>query len=424
LSGISHRTALCRDVAVWSACVLEPYKEEVAVNHRAVLAGLVLVAATACADATSPSGSARLAPLAEPTMNMGTQLVPGEYIVVLNDGADVGEGSRRATAAGGQVVAQWANALRGYAVRGGPSLILSLRADPNVRFVEQVQEYTTQTTQTGATWGLDRIDQRSLPLSGSYTYGNTGTGVTAYIIDTGIRLTHNEFGGRASFGANYAGGPNDDCNGHGTHVAGTVGGKTYGVAKGVKLVAVKVLGCSGSGSTTGVVSGINWVAAEAAKPAVGAAVANMSLGGGKSSSIETAVNNAVSSGVAFAVAAGNSNANACNYSPAGAGNAITVGATTSSDARASYSNFGTCLDIFAPGSSITSAWKNNDSQTKTISGTSMASPHVAGVAALYLQSYPGASGLDVRNALVSAATTGVVTSLGSGSPNRLLFTNY
>lgn len=392
-------------------------------NHRAVLPFLVLVAA-ACADATSPSGSSRLAPLVGPTMNMGTQLVPGEYIVVLNDGADVGGQAQKARARGGAVVAEWAVALRGYAVRGGPELIVELRSDPNVRYVEQVQEYTTQTIQPGATWGLDRIDQATLPLSGSYSYTNTGAGVTAYIIDTGIRLSHNEYRGRAVWGANFAGGPNDDCNGHGSHVAGTVGGTVYGVAKGVKLVAVKVLSCSGSGSTTGVVSGINWVATDAARTAVGAAVANMSLGGGKSSSIDNAVNNAVNSGVTFAVAAGNSNANACNYSPAAAANAITVGATTSSDARASYSNFGSCLDIFAPGSSITSAWKNSDSQIKTISGTSMASPHVAGVAALYLQSNPAAGGLTVRNALVNGATTGVVGNPGTNSPNRLLRTTY
>jgi len=390
------------------------------VNRRSFVPVLVLAIGTACADATSPSGSSRLAPLLEPTMNMGTQLVAGEFIVVLQDDADVGDGARRAEARGGQVVAQWAHALRGYAVRGGPGLILDLRSDPNVQYVEQVQEYSISTTQSPATWGLDRIDQRTLPLNNSYSYTNTGAGVRAYIIDTGIRITHNEFGGRATWGAKFAGGPPDDCNGHGTHVAGTVGGSTYGVAKGVSLVAVKVLNCAGSGTTTGVVSGIDWVKANAVKPAV----ANMSLGGGISSAIDNAVNSAVTSGVTFAVAAGNSNANACNYSPARAGAAITVGATTSTDARASYSNFGTCLDIFAPGSSITSAWKSSNTATNTISGTSMASPHVAGVAALYLQGNPGASPATVVGALVGNATSGAVSNAGAGSPNKLLFTNY
>jgi subtilisin family serine protease len=379
----------------------------------------VVVAAAACADTTAPSGS-RVAPLLEPPMNIGAQIVPGEYIVVLNDGADVSEGVRAARAVGAEVVAQWATALRGYAVRGGPNLIVELRSDPNVHYVEQVQEYLTQETQTNATWGIDRIDQANLPLNGTYSYTNTGAGVTAYIIDTGIKTSHNEFGGRASWGANFSGGPNDDCNGHGTHVAGTVGGQTYGVAKGVALVAVKVLNCSGSGTTTGVVSGIDWVAQNRAGPSV----ANMSLGGGASTTLDNAVNAAVNSGVVFAVAAGNSSANACNYSPARAPAAITVGATTSTDARASYSNYGTCLDIFAPGSGITSAWKSSNTATKTISGTSMATPHVTGVAALYLQSNPNASPGTVRNALVGNATSGVVKSPGTGSPNLLLFTNY
>ena len=317
------------------------------------------------------------------------------------------------------VVAEWRHALNGYAVQGPPDLIVALRTDPNVEYVEQVQEYSVDATQSSATWGLDRIDQANLPLNGTYTYTRTGNGVNAYIIDTGIRTTHNEFGGRATFGVNYAGGKNDDCHGHGTHVAGTVGGTKYGVAKAVRLIAVKVLNCAGSGSTTGVVSGIDWVK----QKANGLSVANMSLGGGASSTIDQAVANAVGAGITFAVAAGNSNANACNYSPARVGVAITVGATTSTDQRASYSNVGTCVDIFAPGSSITSAWKNSNTATNTISGTSMASPHVAGAAALYLEANPGASPSTVRNALVNDATPNVVGNAGTGSPNLLLRTN-
>jgi subtilisin family serine protease len=380
------------------------------VKRRAFLPFLLVIVGAACADSTAPSG-ARLAPLVEPSMNMGTQLIPGEYIVVLNEGADVSEEARAARGQGGEVVAEWATALNGYAVRGGPNLILALRADPNVQYVEQVQEYTTQVDQPNATWGIDRIDQED-GTDGKYSYTSTGSGVTAYIIDTGILTSHNEFGGRASWGETTVGGQDTDCNGHGTHVAGTVGGATYGVAKGVTLKAVKVLNCAGSGSTTSVVSGIDWVVGD---HGTGKAVANMSLGGGASSAIDAAVGRGISDGVVFVVAAGNSSANACNYSPARVSAAITVGATTSSDARASYSNFGTCVDIFAPGSGITSAWKNSNTATKTISGTSMASPHVAGAVARYLSTNSSAS------QLLSDATLGQVTNPGSGSPNRLLF---
>ena len=379
-------------------------------KRRAFLPFLLVIVGAACADSTAPSG-ARLAPLVEPSMNMGTQLIPGEYIVVLNEGADVSEEARAARGQGGEVVAEWATALNGYAVRGGPNLILALRADPNVQYVEQVQEYTTQVDQPNATWGIDRIDQED-GTDGKYSYTSTGSGVTAYIIDTGILTSHNEFGGRASWGETTVGGQDTDCNGHGTHVAGTVGGATYGVAKGVTLKAVKVLNCAGSGSTTSVVSGIDWVVGD---HGTGKAVANMSLGGGASSAIDAAVGRGISDGVVFVVAAGNSSANACNYSPARVSAAITVGATTSSDARASYSNFGTCVDIFAPGSGITSAWKNSNTATKTISGTSMASPHVAGAVARYLSTNSSAS------QLLSDATLGQVTNPGSGSPNRLLF---
>ena len=277
-------------------------------------------------------------------------------------------------------------------------------------------------SQTPATWGLDRIDQRDLPLNNTYNYNQTGQAVHAYIIDTGMRATHQQFTGRVGNGADFVGdgqGTND-CHGHGTHVAGTTGGTTYGVAKLVTLHAVRVLNCQGSGTNSGVIAGVDWVTANHGSPAV----ANMSLGGGISTALDSAVNNSVNSGVSYAVAAGNSNANACNSSPARAPAANTVGSTTSTDARSSFSNFGTCLDIFAPGSSITSAWNTSDTATNTISGTSMASPHVAGAIALYLQTNPGASPSTVTNALIANSTLNHVTNAGSGSPNRLLYSLF
>jgi len=244
--------------------------------------------------------------------------------------------------------------------------------------------------------------------------------VTAYIIDTGIRMSHTQFGGRASSGYDFVDNDSNanDCHGHGTHVAGTVGGSTYGVAKGVTLKAVRVLDCSGSGTNSGVIAGINWVTSNHAAGAK--AVANMSLGGSVSTSLDSAVSASIADGVVYAIAAGNSNRSACNSSPARVSSAITVGATTSTDARASYSNYGSCLDLFAPGSSITSSWYSSDTATNTISGTSMATPHVAGVAALYLQGHT-ATPQQVRDAIVAAATSGVVSNRMPGSPNKLLY---
>jgi subtilisin family serine protease len=302
-----------------------------------------------------------------------------------------------------------------------PSAVAKLRANPNVAYIEADATVTASTTQTNATWGIDRIDQRNRPLSTTYNYTSTGAGVTAYVIDTGIRTTHNQFGGRAvgGFTAINDGRGTTDCNGHGTHVAGTVGGTTYGVAKQVRLVAVRVLSCSGSGTTSGVIAGIDWVTGNHA--AGSPAVANMSLGGGASSSLDNAVNRSINDGVTYAVAAGNSNVSACNSSPARVPAALTAGSTTSTDARSSFSNYGSCVDLFAPGSSITSAWYTSNTATNTISGTSMASPHVAGAAARYLQGNPSASPATVSDAIRTNATTGVVTNPGSGSPNRLLY---
>jgi len=296
-----------------------------------------------------------------------------------------------------------------------------LASDPSVAFVEEDSEVSISATQTGATWGIDRIDQRDLPLNSTYNYNATGTGVRAYIIDTGIRATHSQFAGRviSGFTSINDGNGTNDCNGHGTHVSGTVGGTTYGVAKNVTLVAVRVLDCAGSGTNSGVIAGVDWVTSNhlAGQPAV----ANMSLGGGASSALDTAVNNSINDGVTYAIAAGNSNIDACTQSPARVANALTVGSTTTTDARSSFSNFGTCLDIFAPGSSITSSWNTSDTATNTISGTSMATPHVAGVAALFLEANPSASPATVAAAIINGSTLNHVTSPGTGSPNRLLY---
>jgi subtilisin family serine protease len=310
--------------------------------------------------------------------------------------------------------------MTGVAVKAREDQLQAMAQDPNVESIEADKFVRISGTQEKATWGLDRIDAVS-GLDGTYSYTSTGKGVHAYIIDTGVRLTHGEFTGRTGNGYSSIGdsrGP-ADCHGHGTHVAGTVGGTLYGVAKEVIIHPVRVLGCDGSGSDSGVIAGIDWVAKNAIKPAV----ANMSLGGGKSAALDKSVANAIKSGVTFVVAAGNDNKNACNYSPANVPDALTVGATTNSDARASFSNFGSCVDIFGPGQGITSAWLSNDKSTNTISGTSMASPHAAGVVALFLEKNPKATPAEIMELIKETATTNKVKSPGNGSPNLLLFTD-
>ena len=314
----------------------------------------------------------------------------------------------------------YTHALHGMVVQADERKLARLLNDPRVDFIEEDGYVELSATQTGATWGLDRVDQRDRPLNGTYIYNPLAANVRAYIIDSGIRTGHTQFGSRllSGYSAINDGRGTNDCNGHGTHVAGTVGGTTWGIAKQVRLVPVRVFGCSGGSANSTIIAGIDWVRANRVLPAV----ANMSLGGGASTATDNATNNLINSGVTVVVAAGNSNANACNYSPARVANAVTVGSTTSTDARSSFSNFGSCVNIFAPGSSITSAWSTSTSASNTISGTSMASPHVAGAAALYLTNNPSASPATVRNWLYSNATTNRLTGLGTGSPDRLLYT--
>jgi subtilisin family serine protease len=325
-------------------------------------------------------------------------------------------------AGGGSVKARWTNALQGFAVELPDAAVDGLSRNPHIGSITPDAEVFKSDTQSNPpSWGLDRIDQGQLPLSKSYGYATDGTGVDVYVIDTGIDLTHPDLQGRASSGRDFIDNDLDasDCDGHGTHVAGTIGGTTFGVAKNANLIGVRVLDCNGSGSFAGVISGIDWVAGQAQG---GRVVANMSLGGGYYAPVNTAVANAVSAGVVMAVAAGNDNRDACRFSPASAATAITVGATTSSDSRASYSNYGTCLDLFAPGSAITSSTMGGGSETWN--GTSMATPHVAGVAARYLGANPGASAASVISAVVGGSSSGLVASAGTGSPNRLLNSQF
>ncbi len=397
--------------------------------RRTTVVAAIALGLAACTDVPVAPVAPDVAPTAA-TFTRATNGTPiaGQYIVRFRDDEQNIDGRASSIAAthGGKVTRVYKSAIKGMALQLSPAAVTALLANPSVVSVEEDQTVSISTTQTGATWGIDRIDQRALPLDGLYVYNADGTGVTVYIIDTGINFTHTEYNGRAFTGIDEvtSGGTAADCNGHGSHVAGTVGGTTYGVAKNVKLVAVRVLDCNGSGTTSGVIAGVDWVTSQKkGSPSVPSA-ANMSLGGGLSTTLNQAVENSIAAGVAYAIAAGNSTADACNYSPASAPSAMTVGATDNTDTFAYFSNFGTCVDINAPGVNITSAWYTSNTATNTISGTSMATPHVAGAAALYLQANPSATPQQVRDALVTNGTTGVITSIPGGTPNVLLYTGF
>ncbi|WP_405646137.1 S8 family peptidase [Streptomyces uncialis] len=388
-----------------------------------------IAVAVAVAAATGLMGSLTALP-AHAAPAEGTVLAAGSptavkdsYIVTLKKDAGLRastpQGKKLISGYGGTVRTTFRSALNGFTATLSATEARRLAADPKVASVEQNQRVRIQATQTNAPWGLDRIDQAARPLNGTYTYPDSaGTGVTAFVIDTGVRVSHSQLTGRAGNGYDAIEGDTvaQDGNGHGTHVATTIAGSTYGVAKKARIVAVRVLDNNGSGTTAGVIAGVDWVTRNHSGPSV----ANMSLGGGASTTLDNAVRNSIASGVTYAVAAGNSGVNASSTSPARVTQAITVGATSNTDAKASWSNFGSVLDLFAPGVSITAGWHTGDSATNTISGTSMAAPHVAGAAAVYLSSRPTATPAQVSTALVNGATNSVVTTPGSGSPNKLL----
>ncbi|MFG2171503.1 S8 family peptidase [Streptomyces niveus] len=393
-------------------------------TKRRITVAVTTAATLAAVLGAGLAAPAQAAPAEGRILHAGTaEAVPGSYIVTLKQTAGLkastAQGKKLISGYGGQIKRTYTSALNGYAATLSAAEAKRLAADPAVARVEQDQKVHATATQTNAPWGLDRIDQPNLPLNGTYTYPDSAGGdTTVYVLDTGVRISHQEINGRASYGWDFV--DNDataqDGAGHGTHVATTVAGTTYGAAKKAKIVAVRVLGNNGSGTTAGVIAGVDWITANH----VASSVANVSLGGGPSATLDDAVRRSIASGVTYSIAAGNSGALASNYSPARVATAITVGATTRTDARATYSNYGPTVDIFAPGSDITAGWNTSDSATYTGNGTSFAAPHVSGAAAIYLTNHPGASPAAVATALVNGATSNVITGVGAGSPNKLL----
>lgn len=384
--------------------------------------GLAALFLTACSDApTTPT-----APATAPSRSVELLTPEGsDYIVVLRAGERAGVRAATvsiAASVGAQVKDQWSDALQGFVATMSDESADRLRRRADVLLVEKDAPMQANATQVNApSWGLRRLDDRFLPNDANYTYNKSGAGVHVYIIDTGIRPTHNDFAGRVLAGFSVIAGGVIDCNGHGTHVAGTAAGRSYGVAKNAWIHPVRVLDCAGSGTTAGVIAGVNWVRANRIQPSV----ANLSLGGGFSAALNLAVNNLVTLGnVATAVAAGNSGVNACTQSPSSATNAVIVGAAAINDTRPAWSNSGPCLDLFAPGVNIRSDWFTSNVATAVLSGTSMAAPHVAGVLAQVRQWAPAANAVAVQNNAIASATPGIVLNAGAGSPNRMLYMGY
>ncbi len=391
---------------------------------RSLMAPLLLALIAACTEAGPGSDVTGISAPAGASRSVQSEPIPNRYIVRFRDNVP-------STLLGARVVASrndavishvYNSVIRGAAFEMSAAAAEKMKSDPSVLAVEQDQIVHFATTQSNPTWGLDRVDQRNLPRSNSYTYRLTGAGVTVYILDTGINFTHSEFGGRAVKGEDEItpDGTAADCHGHGTHVAGTVGGSTYGVAKGVKLVAVRVLDCNGAGSLASVIGGIDWMRQNFSGPSI----ANMSLGTGYSPAFNAVVENAIAAGITFVVAAGNSTANACDESPASASGAISVGATDVNDAFAYFSNYGRCVTLSAPGVSITSAWIGSTTASYVLSGTSMSSPHAAGAAALYLEAAPASTPAQVLAGLVGNGTADVIKALPASTRNLLLYTGF
>ncbi|WP_263107172.1 S8 family peptidase [Kitasatospora sp. DSM 101779] len=392
-----------------------------AVTAATAAAAVAATLAVTSADAAPPPTGEVRAAAAEP--------IAGRYLVVFKDTGGAPQqaaavamaAARIAGERGGTVRSVFDTVLHGYAAEMTPAQAQRVAADPAVAYVEQdAVQHRSSIQQDPPSWGLDRIDQRDLPLDHRYSYTTTAANVTVYLVDSGLRITHGQFQGRASIGVDEVGDGREgaDCLGHGTHVAGTVGGKDYGVAKGVKLVAVRVTDCHDSASTSAIVAAADWITKNAVKPAV----VNMSINGGVSATEDKAVKRSIASGVTWVVSSGNKNADACQNSPGDIAEAIVVNNATADDKRRSDSDWGPCTDLFAPGTGIVSAWNTGDSATKSLTGTSMAAPHVTGAAALYLAAHPDATPAQVQSAIVGAATTGKVGNAGKGTPNRLLHT--